>query len=199
MSDSGSRMGAVDRAQVRPSAAVLPPHRGFTCLDVRDQVARHAVCSVRIEGVRGSTSPQLHPVSQVAGLRSGRQMMQPCLGPDRLRPAASNRPGSALPAYGMPGTPQVKNQYCARICARDAAGQAETGEMERHAHEHERLVGRGNRAYWRLTGTPETGVVVLITQRSQVQILPPLPGKTASGSWIPGPFSDTCDQRSGHK
>ena len=69
MSDSGSRMGAVDRAQVRPSAAVLPSHRGFTCLDVGDQVARHAVCSVRIEGVRGS-NPQLHPgvTDRTAGL-----------------------------------------------------------------------------------------------------------------------------------
>ena len=44
------------------------------------------------------------------------------------------------------------------------------------------------------SGTAETGVVVLITQRSQVQILPPLPGKTASGATLPGPFSATCDQ-----
>ena len=94
-------------------------------------------------------------------------MMQPCLGPDRLRLAESNRPGRALPACGMPGMPQVKNRFCARICARDAAGQAETGEMQQHAHEHERLVGQGKHARWRRTGTPETGVVVLITQRRQ--------------------------------
>ena len=119
----------MDRAQVRPNAVVLPPHKRFTCLDVRDQAALNAVCSVRIEGVRGQNPLSSTQVSGVTGLRSDRQMMQPCLGPDRLRLAASNRPGHALPAYGMPGTPQartsIKNQYCAR----DAAGQLETGEM----------------------------------------------------------------------
>ena len=49
--------------------------------------------------------------------------------------------------------------------------------MERDAHEHERLVGRGHRADGRRPETLETGVVVLMTQRSQVQILPPLPGQ----------------------
>ena len=43
-----------------------------------------------------------------------------------------------------------------------------------------------------------TALGLLITQRSQVQILPPLPGKTASGSWIPRPFPATCDQPFGH-
>jgi hypothetical protein len=50
----GSRMGAADRAQVRPSAAFLPPHRRLNCPDVRDQAAHPPACSVRIEGVRGS-------------------------------------------------------------------------------------------------------------------------------------------------
>src|SRR5689334_18180485 len=42
--------------------------------------------------------------------------------------------------------------------------------------------------------TGETSVVVLITQRSRVQIPPPLPGKTAPEALLPGPFSATCDQ-----
>jgi hypothetical protein len=41
-------------------------------------------------------------------------------------------------------------------------------------------VRRGHYGRRRLWETPETSVVVLITQRSQVQILPPLPGSTRS-------------------
>jgi hypothetical protein len=54
MSDSGSRMGAADRAQVRPSAVIAPLPRRLTCLNATDQARFPAVCSVRIEGVRGS-------------------------------------------------------------------------------------------------------------------------------------------------
>ena len=100
--------------------------------------------------------------------------MQPCLGPDQLRLAASNRPEHALPVYGMLVTPQVKNQYCAR----DATGQAETGEMEQHAHEHEWLVGRGHRTDGRRLETAETSVVALITQRR------PVTGQAGRGSRV---------------
>jgi len=43
-------------------------------------------------------------------------------------------------------------------------------------------------------GTAEIAPGLLITQRSRVQIPPPLPGKTAPGHRIPEPFSATCDQ-----
>ena len=56
---------------------------------------------------------------------------------------------------------------------------------------------QGQRAHQRPPETAETVVVLLITQRSRVQIPPPLPGETASGSWIPRPFTATCDQTLG--
>jgi len=55
---------------------------------------------------------------------------------------------------------------------------------------HAGLHGRGEPAWM--------GAGLLITQRSQVQILPPLPGKTAPEVSFPGPFSATCDQTPGH-
>jgi hypothetical protein len=58
-------------------------------------------------------------------------------------------------------------------------------------------VDRGQRDNRRRSETPETGVVVLITERSRVHILPPLPGKTASGSWIPVLISATPPKRYG--
>ncbi len=64
---------------------------------------------------------------------------------------------------------------CARICARDSVGGVEMEETHHARPEHPPPVRRGQRGSQRLTGTPETGVVVLITQWSQVQILPPLP------------------------
>ncbi len=44
----------------------------------------------------------------------------------------------------------------------------------------------GQAACQRTDGTPETCVVWLITQRSQVQILPPLPRSSRSGGLIAG-------------
>ncbi len=61
--------------------------------------------------------------------------------------------------------PQVINQTCARICARDSAGWVEMEETHHARPEHPPPVCRGQRGSQRLTGTPETGVVVLITQR----------------------------------
>ena len=67
MSDSGSRMGAVDRAQVRPSAAVLPPRRRFTCpiAGIRLPVMRCALFASRGSGVQIPSAPPrgLHHVS----------------------------------------------------------------------------------------------------------------------------------------
>jgi hypothetical protein len=69
---------------------------------------------------------------------------------------------------------QVRKRICARICARDAAGRAETGETEKTQDDFVPLVYRGQRGAQRPAETPETHVVWLITQRSRVQIPPPL-------------------------
>jgi len=87
---------------------------------------------------------------------------------------------------------------CARICARDVAGQAETGETQKAREDSIPQVCRGQRGDQGRPETAETNVVWLITQRSEVQILPPLPGKTAPGTSFQGPFSATCDQIPGH-
>ena len=92
----------------------------------------------------------------------------------------------------------VSNQICARICARDAVGQVETRETRRDPPRIPTPVRRGQRGDQRRPETPETCVVWLITQRSRVQIPPPLPGKTAPEASLPGPFSATCDQAPGH-
>jgi hypothetical protein len=47
-------MGAANRAQVRPSTAIIPLARLLTCQNVGYQAPCALVCSVRIEGVRGS-------------------------------------------------------------------------------------------------------------------------------------------------
>jgi hypothetical protein len=65
-----------------------------------------------------------------------------------------------------PESPGQADRSCARICARDAAEQVETGETQQLGYKHLRLVGRGHRIQERPPETLETGVVVLITQRS---------------------------------
>ena len=68
----------------------------------------------------------------------------------------------------------ITNQICARICARDAAGQAETKETQKTDSGFGTSVCRAQHAEQRLPETTETHVVWLITQRSRVQIPPPL-------------------------
>ena len=68
----------------------------------------------------------------------------------------------------------VRRLICAQICARDAAGWVETREMQRTRHEHPPSVRRGQRGDQRRRETGETHIVWLITQRSRVQIPPPL-------------------------
>jgi hypothetical protein len=94
---------------------------------------------------------------------------------------------------------QSRRRFCARTFARGIARPGGIAETLPALVRAALGVHRGHHGRGGLCETGETGVVVLITQRSQVQILPPLPGKTASGSWIPGPFSNSCDQGSGHK
>jgi hypothetical protein len=84
--------------------------------------------------------------------------------------------------------PQVKNGFCKPIRKPDVAGQAETGEMQKARHDFAPEVGQGQRGDQRLPETAETYVGRLITQRSEVQILPPLPGKTALRNSSGGPF-----------
>ena len=77
----------------------------------------------------------------------------------------------------MPGdtNQQAGKLICARICARDAAGHAETGETQKAWDDSIPQVRRGQGCDRRLSETGETHVVWLITQRSRVQIPPPLP------------------------
>jgi hypothetical protein len=74
---------------------------------------------------------------------------------------------------------QLRRPICARICARDAAGQAETGETQKARDDFALQVFRDQYSDQRLPETAETHVVWLITQRSEVQILPPLPSSEA--------------------
>ena len=54
VSDSGSRMGAAGRRQVRSEAVAVPRPMPVTCRNVRQQRLCRAAHLVRIEGVRGS-------------------------------------------------------------------------------------------------------------------------------------------------
>ena len=74
----------------------------------------------------------------------------------------------------------LSNQICARICARDVAGRVEMRETPWTGHERLSSVRRGQRGDQRLRETAETCVVWLITQRSRVQIPPPLPRQRPS-------------------
>jgi hypothetical protein len=77
---------------------------------------------------------------------------------------------------------QVKNLFCKRICKPDTAGQGESVETPKARGDFPPRVCQGQRGDWRLPETTETGVVWLITQRSQVQILPPLPSCRSEAS-----------------
>src|SRR6266487_1777577 len=74
------------------------------------------------------------------------------------------------------------DQVCARDCARDIARRVETGGRCRLDANAAPPACRGQLGGERPSGTAETGVVCLITQRSQVQILPPLPGQRPGGT-----------------
>jgi hypothetical protein len=112
------------------------------------------------------------------------QQVAPDLLPDHLRglgpqdPAQSAEIGLQLHVSDFM-LPQVKNQFCKPVCKPDAAGHGERGEMQKAGDDFKPQVGRGQRGDQRRSGTSETYVVWLITQRSRVQIPPPLPGKTA--------------------
>jgi hypothetical protein len=75
--------------------------------------------------------------------------------------------------------PQASSGICKRICKRDSAARPETGETPRADGDGAEPIVRGQRHHRRRPETAETYVVLLITQRSQVQILPPLPSSEA--------------------
>jgi hypothetical protein len=71
--------------------------------------------------------------------------------------------------------PQINHLFCKPICKPDKARQFETGETEPTERDPICHVRRCHRTRERLPETAETRVVWLITQRSRVQIPPPLP------------------------
>ena len=92
---------------------------------------------------------------------------------------------------------QINCLFCKPICKPDAARQAETGETEPTERDGIYPVRRGHHTRERLPETPETHVVRLITQRSRVQIPPPLPrpealSRTEKGPSACGLLTDLC-------
>ena len=77
---------------------------------------------------------------------------------------------------------QVKRLFCKPICKPDTAKQAERGKTGRSEQDVFCSVRHGHRIRERQPETPETDIVWLITQRSQVQILPPLPSSCRLGA-----------------
>jgi hypothetical protein len=73
--------------------------------------------------------------------------------------------------------PQFRNPICARICARDAAGQTEIGETRKTRNNLVAHACRGQRDDERLFETQETRVVWLITQRSGFKSRPRYQGQ----------------------
>jgi hypothetical protein len=68
MSDFGSELGAKRHVQRRSAWAYLASHSVLTCSDVNDKHVCTSVCSVRIEGVRGSNPlSSTHVVSRDIG------------------------------------------------------------------------------------------------------------------------------------
>jgi hypothetical protein len=65
---------------------------------------------------------------------------------------------------------QTRKPICARICARDVAGQAETRETQKAREDPIPQVCRGRRGDRRLSETGETDVVWLITRRRLVGV-----------------------------
>jgi hypothetical protein len=88
---------------------------------------------------------------------------------------------------GRRGKPQINRLFCKPTCKPDAARQLETGETQPTEREVICPVRRGHRTRERLPETWETYVVWLITQRSRVQIPPPLPRPEALSRTEKGP------------
>ena len=94
-------------------------------------------------------------------------------GSSRVRGRGPGRAGHDFLTAGRRGS-AGQEPVCKPICKPDAAGQLETGETWKDRVDFAAQVGRGRRDDQRLPETPETHVARLITQRSRVQIPPPL-------------------------
>ena len=98
---------------------------------------------------------------------------------------------------------QIHRLPCKPICKPDAARQPETGETEPTERDGVYPVRRGNRTRERRLETGETHVVVLITQRSRVQIPPRYQfpqvkalSQLGEGLCVPGTVVKTCSRNS---
>jgi hypothetical protein len=114
------------------------------------------------------------------------------LGSRLASPDMVPRPGTAaMEGRGGVKELQINSLFCKLICKPDAARQHETGETEPTERDGIGLVRRVHHARERLPGTPETHVVWLITQRSRVQIPPPLLISAVQGPFPAGrePFA----------
>jgi hypothetical protein len=125
----------------------------------------------------------LDPITQL-DIRSHRVVGTACLW-HSPRDGAVGSCGAAVKDAGDEGQ-QVRNQICARNCARDAAGQAETEETQKIRNGLAPQACRGQRRDRRRSETAETCVVWLITQRSRVQIPPPLLFSQVKVLFLPG-------------
>src|SRR5215813_15242668 len=90
--------------------------------------------------------------------------------------------------------PQINSLFCKPICKPDAARQRETSGTEPTERDGFCPVRRGHHARERRPETSETHVVWLITQRSRVQIPPPLPRPEALSRTEKGPSACGCQQ-----
>jgi hypothetical protein len=90
-------------------------------------------------------------------------------GPLHVRAAngdgVNRRTGARLFSPVRRRKPQVKSRFYKPTCKPDAAGQAETGEMQKAGDDFTPQVGRGQRSDQRLLETAEMHVGRLITQR----------------------------------
>jgi hypothetical protein len=98
-------MGAANLAQVSLSEVIMPPPRRLTCPDVDQQAPCPTVCSVRIEGVRGSNPLSSTEKWQVSGsltaliLRGGWELSPYWEESGRSCPTGPGRDSHAGPAW----------------------------------------------------------------------------------------------------
>jgi len=92
---------------------------------------------------------------------------------------------------------QTNSPFCKPFCKPDAARQLETEETDPTERDGTGPVRRGHYVRERLPGTSETNVVWLITQRSRVQIPPPLLISAGQGPFLAGRGPFACRALSG--
>ena len=163
-------LGGLTRGHVTPGNRIVGISRNccqYCCPNCGQRLTRVDDCGISAQRMdRDGRSWTMCPLLRI-------RCSHPRCGPDRAVMLADTKR-------------QAGKLICARICAQDAAGRAETGETQRPRHERPPSVRRGQRGDQRRSETAETHVVWLITQRSRVQIPPPLPSLQVRGlfrSW----------------